>query len=382
MEGMSYEPIGVNLRRFRGALGMTQEQVAEAAGISRVAYRNLETGASAPRVETLHALARALEIRVQDLVTPVAELRHVRFRSFRRLNTREQILIAVERWLRGFNELEEILDDRVEYTLRGLGGEERSPAEAAGAVRSRFGLRPTELVRDICGLLEAKGIKVLPLRIASDAFFGLSVSGEDGGPAVVVNTWDRISVERWIFTAAHELGHLVLHLDDYSLDQKDEEERQEKEANLFAAHFLMPQGVFDKEWEETYGLAFVDRVLKVKRMFRVSYRTVLYRLSEAGRLGTGVWKRFQSEYQRRHGRTLLKDDEPEALAADAFRATFPEASRAGEPEDLSPSDFVEDRLLRLVRQAVESETITLSRGAEILGISLQDMRQLSATWIG
>ncbi|HEX4959573.1 MAG TPA: helix-turn-helix transcriptional regulator, partial [Thermoanaerobaculia bacterium] len=133
---MSYEPIGTNLRRFRDALRMTQEEVASAAGISRVAYRNLETGTSAPRMETLHALARALEVRLQDLVSPAAELRYVRFRSFRRLNTREQILIAVERWLRGFNDLEEILDDRVVYTLRGLGGEEWSPAEAASDVRS------------------------------------------------------------------------------------------------------------------------------------------------------------------------------------------------------------------------------------------------------
>ncbi len=378
---MSHEPIGVNLRRFRGALGMTQEQVAAAAGISRVAYRSLETGVSAPRVETLHALAKALEVRLQDLVSPAVELRHVRFRSFRRLNTREQILIAVERWLRGFNELEEILNDRVDYTLRGLGSVQ-APAEAAALVRTKFGLRPSEPVRDLCGLLEAYGIKVLPLKIASDAFFGLSVAGEDGGPAVVVNTWERISVERWIFTAAHELGHLVLHLGDYGLDQKDEEERHEREANVFAAHFLMPQRVFEKEWEETYGLAFVDRVLKVKRMFRVSYRTVLYRLSETSGFGTGIWRRFQGEYQLRHGRTLLKDDEPEALAADAFRATFPESSRAGEPEDLSPADFMEDRLLRLVRQAVESEAISLARGAEILGIPLQDIRQLSASWIG
>jgi hypothetical protein len=32
----------------------------------------------------------------------------------------------------------------------------------------------------------------------------------DGGPAVVVNVWGRLSVERWIFTAAHELGHLMI----------------------------------------------------------------------------------------------------------------------------------------------------------------------------
>jgi len=365
---------------------VTQEALAETAGITRVAYRNLETGVSQPRPETLQALARALEVGIQDLVTPTAELRHVRFRSFRRLNTRDQILIDVGRRLRDFNDLEDILGDRIEYALRSflrdIEGSEGQPAELAAEVRARFGLSADEPVRDLCGLLEARGIKVLPLRIASDAFFGLSVAEADGGPAVAVNTWDRISVERWIFTAAHELGHLVLHLADYQVDRKEEERKQEKDANLFASHFLMPPKVFRKEWTETYGMPFVDRVFKVKRMFRVSYRTVLYRLAEIGAFGPEIWQRFQGEYKRRFGRTLLKDDEPAALATDAFRASFPEASRAGEPEDLSPADFMEDRLLRLVRRAVEGDDITLSRGAEILGLSIDEMRQLSASWVG
>jgi Zn-dependent peptidase ImmA (M78 family)/DNA-binding XRE family transcriptional regulator len=384
---MSHETIGTNLRRLRTARGVTQEDLAEAAGITRVAYRNVETGASLPRTETLQALARALEVGIQDLVTPVAELRHVRFRSFRRLNTRDQILIDVGRRLGDFNNLENLLGDRIEYALRAftrdLGKESESdPEKVAAEVRERFGLGSDEPVRDLCGLLESRGIKVLPLRIASDAFFGLSVAEADGGPAVAVNIWDRISVERWIFTAAHELGHLVLHLEDYQVDCKAEEEKQEKEANLFASHFLMPPEVFRKEWNETYGMPFVDRVFKVKRMFRVSYRTVLYRLGETGAVGPEIWQRFQGEYKRRFGRTLLKDDEPAALAADAFRASFPESSRAGEPEDLSPADFMEDRLLRLVRRAVETEAITLSRGAEILGLSTVEMRQLSASWVG
>ncbi len=373
--------IGSNLRRVRVAQGLTQAEVATAAGITRLAYRNLETGASLPRAETLQALARALEVGAQDLVTPVSELRHVRFRSFQRLNTREQILVEVGRRLRDFNELEEILEDRVEPRLVPL-GDDLSPAEAAASTRDCFGLGPSEPVRDICGLLEANGIKVLPLRVASDAFFGLSVAAADGGPAVSVNVWERISVERWIFTAAHELAHLVLHLEDYDVVQKEEEKRQEREANLFATHFLMPHEVFAKEWEETRGMALVDRVLKVKRMFRVSYRTVLYRLSETGAYGPEIWRRFQAEVKRRTGRTLLKDDEPEAVAADAFRASFPEPSRAGEPEDLSPADFMEDRLFRLVRRAVEEDEISLARGAEILGLPLEEMRQLSASWMG
>ena len=78
------------------------------------------------------------------------------------------------------------------------------------------------------------------------------------------------------------------------------------------------------------------------------------------------------EYKRRTGRTLLRDDEPDALAQDAFRASFPEDRSAGEPDGLSPVDFIQDRLFRLVRKAIEQERISLGRGAEVLGISLQE----------
>lgn len=381
----SPDPIAGNLRRLRAARDLSQAEVAEAAGLSRVGYRNLESGASVPRVETLQALARALQVPVQELVTPVRILRKVRFRSLKRLNSREHVLAIVGQRLGDFVELEEMLDERVSAELPQASDRRRDglrrAREAAAAARAQFELDEDEAVRDISGLLESNGIKVLPVQVASDAFFGLSVGEDDGGPAVVVNTWERISVERWIFTAAHELGHLILHLADYDVTETEEQPGQEQEANLFASHFLMPDSVFQREWAESYGLPMIDRVLKVKRMFRVSYKTVLYRLSETTADGGVIWPRFQMEWKRRFGRSLFKEDEPQALAADAFAAGYPEEHRADEPERLSAIDFAESRLLGLVRKAVEREDITLARGAEILGLSLTQMRDLSAAWV-
>lgn len=386
---MDQDLVITNLKRLRSVKGLTQAQLAEKAGLSRAGYRNIETGKTIPRSSTLPALAEALDVPLRELLAPVPVLQHVRFRSFRRLRTREGILADVGRWLGDFNELEDILDDRKPYTLSGLtplplrgkGASRDSVIQMAAEVRRRFGLGPREAVRDVCGLLEAHGIKVFPHRLASDAFFGLSVVEEDGGPAVVVNTWERIPVERWIFTAAHELGHLVLHRPEYQIEEVNEGKTQEQEANLFASHFLMPHEVFRDEWNEARGLPFLDRVLKVKRIFRVSYKTVLYRLAETGKIESNVWQRFQNDYRRRYGRTLMKKDEPLALAADAFQASFPEASKAREPEELSRADFVEDRLSRLVRQAAETGAISLGRGAEILGLSLPEMRTLAGGWV-
>jgi len=381
---MGHEAIAANARTLRKKVGLSQEKMAEAAGLSLAGYRNIETGRSMPRVDTLYSLASAFDVPIQELLAPVPELRAVRFRSFKSLRTRGQVLSDVGRWLKEFNELEETLGLQRAFPLRNhkpSNGSQDRPAAAARWARERFGLDPSEPVRDISGLLEANGVKVLPLPIKSDAFFGLSVAPGDGGPAIVVNTWDRISVERWIFTAAHELGHLVLHFGDYNVEEKDESEVEEQEANIFASHFLMPAEVFQREWDDTYGMSFVDRAMKVKRIFRVSYKTVLYRLSEGVTDKAALWRGFQVDYQRRSGKTLLKVDEPEALATDAFRASSPEPTCAREPERLSKVDFVEDRLSRLVRRAVEEGSITLARGAEILGLPLQDMRALTAGWV-
>jgi Zn-dependent peptidase ImmA (M78 family) len=210
-------------------------------------------------------------------------------------------------------------------------------------------------VPDICGFLEGVGVKVFAPSVASDAFFGLSVGPDDGGPAIVVNTWERISVERWIFSAAHELGHLLLHLDKqtYDAQRTDEDKAQEKEADLFASHFLMPAQEFETRWKRCRGLPLVDRVFKVKRVFRVSYKTVLYRVYETTG-DKGVWAQFQAGYKRRCSRTLPHRDEPEGLLSADFWGPAPVAKGAHEPERSSNFYFVGERLHLLVRTAVEA----------------------------
>jgi Zn-dependent peptidase ImmA (M78 family)/DNA-binding XRE family transcriptional regulator len=377
--------IGSNLRRIREAKELTQEKAAELSGLSRLAYRNIETGEAMPKVSTLQNIATGLEVTLPDLVAPVRTLEYVRFRSLKRMNSREQILTDVARWLDDFNDLETLLGDKELYRLEHLAHRiSREPMDphrarlAAEEARKALNLRENEPIRDIAGLLESRGIKLYPMTLVSDGFFGLSVAAHDGGPAIVVNVWERISVERWIFSAAHELGHLLLHLDAYDVHASQENERQETEANTFASYLLMPDQWFNEEWDATYGLAFVDRVLKVKRFFQVSYKTVLYRLSE--RQDNAVWRRFQGAYKSRTGKTLKLAEEPEALEPNSFLQSFPEVLRSQEPESLSPSDFIEDRLSKLVRLAIEQDTITLSRGAEILRLSLEDMRDRVSLW--
>jgi Zn-dependent peptidase ImmA (M78 family)/DNA-binding XRE family transcriptional regulator len=380
--------LATNLLRLRRNRGLTQEQVASAAGVSRAAYRNLEKGRAAPRTDTLKSLSRALEVPLKELLLPVEILHNVRFRSLKRLKSRDQVLADVSRWLRDFAELEALTRECHEHSLKPLWQEiarkrrKRIP-EMAALVRDQFGLGVREPVHDICGLLESRGIKVYSIHVANDAFMGLSVAEDNGGPAIIVNTWERLPVETWIFSAAHELAHLLLHLSAYDVTQEQEDEAQEKEADKFASHFLMPEEAFLREWEDAAGLPLVDRVLKVKRVFRVSWRTVLYRVAE--RLPDDrryeVWKLFNQTYREQKSRSLLKHDEPQGITEEVYKDTLGARPSGVEPAGMESHDFREDRLSRLVRRAVEQDIISLSRGAEILGLQLEQMRALAATWV-
>lgn len=356
------------LKMLRYVKGLTQQELAEAAGVSRDTYIRIESGQSDAKASTMERIAEALGVDSKDLLTPFEMPVHVRFRSGRRVNVRDMVLFDVMRWMRDYSFLEELLADHIHWALGALsvemsriaGGRERA-MRCASEARELLALDPDESIRDIGGLLESGGVKIYPRQIMSEGLFGLSVGPGSGGPLVVVNVWDSIPVERWIFTAAHELGHLLLHLDSYDMAESAENAIEEAEADVFAGYFLMPQAAFDSEWHDARGLPFYDRVLKLKRMFRVSYRTVLFRLSGMDGLGNGVWGRFQAEHRRRCGDKLSNAD-------------------TAELERLTSSDFVPDRFARLVRRALEEGLISVSRAADLMRIDMESMRSMGLSW--
>lgn len=377
--------VSANLRLLRYDKSLSQQKIADLAGISRAAYIAIENGESVPKVSTMQNIALALNVKIQDLFVPFNELQAVRFRAQKSLKKRRSILIDVSRWLQNYGELEKRLNDRKDYKFRDLVQElvKLTPGKdraiyAAEKARAILELCDNEPLRDIAGLLENAGIKVSSYKSTSDSFFGLSVGEADGGPAIVVNVSNRIAVERWIFSAVHELGHLLLHLDSFNSSKVEEDDQEEYEANYFASYFLMPEKAFCTEWDEAYGLPFVERVVKVKKIFHVSYKTVLYRLDETEPFN--VWAKFNVEYKRKTGKSIGNKSESEAISSRLFYQS-PESSRRNEPESMSDSYFIEERLKKLIRIAVEQNYITLNRAAEILKLNTSEMREITSSWV-
>ena len=103
---MAESSIAANVARLRLDRQLTQANLARSAGLSRVAVGKIERGEVEPQARTLDSLAKALEVPVGDLVTPVRRLESVRFRARKRVHAREQILAEVATWLDAYRALE------------------------------------------------------------------------------------------------------------------------------------------------------------------------------------------------------------------------------------------------------------------------------------
>lgn len=67
MDGLA-DRFGRRLRSTRRAHGLTQQRVADLAGLTRRAVQYLEEGQRVARLDTLLALATALEVEAADLL--------------------------------------------------------------------------------------------------------------------------------------------------------------------------------------------------------------------------------------------------------------------------------------------------------------------------
>lgn len=372
---MSARDLGVNIRRYMKFRGISAKALAAQCGIGAVALSNIINGKAEPRSSTLVRICKVLGQGPDKLLADNKELKTMRFRTQKTMSSREkaareQLVAEIGRWLDDYLEIEKLLNLRNEDTLPDLQG--HAPVQAAMEMRKKMSMSPDCAVYSILDSVENIGIKIKLMPFGLMKVFGLSVHREDGGPAIIVNNEQKISIERQIFTGAHELGHLALHKETGEISD-ELYDAQEDEANHFASEFLMPQKAFMKEWERLKGFDWKLRVLEIKKLFKVSYMTVIRRIVETMPEQVqerNLYSEFRGWYKVTYNHDFKDHFEPEALCAESEPSTI-----AGSSVGLESSRF-----RFLVRRAWEEEHISLSRAAEILGISLEDMNDLAGSW--
>ena len=117
------------------------------------------------------------------------------------------------------------------------------PEHAAEIARSEIGLPPDQPIKHVIYAMESAGVLVIALPRSfsnGDGFCVWALDGSRGRRPVVVLSADR-PADRVRFSAAHELGHLVMH------QPLPASREVHAEADRFAGAFLLPRDAMQNE---------------------------------------------------------------------------------------------------------------------------------------
>lgn len=268
------------LTQARRLAGITKQALGDAVGVSGAAIGQYEAGVT-PRPEILGLLAKELgqPVAFFAMGRPIGKLdvSQAHFRSLR--STRASERLKATSFVEQVWEVTFALEKRVAFPDVNVPFNEAdismSAVEAARALRAYWEV-PSGPVPNLVELMERNGIVVSVLTLRGDEDETARVDAFSTAalnrPIVVVTPERARSVYRHRFTCAHELGHLILHRELAVGDP-----RQEREADAFAAEFLMPRAEIEPVLPATMNL---PRLGQISQTWGVSPEALVFRMQE------------------------------------------------------------------------------------------------------
>jgi Zn-dependent peptidase ImmA (M78 family)/DNA-binding XRE family transcriptional regulator len=278
----------------------TKKSLAEAIGITPLTLTRLEAGENQPEDDTLKKLSNELAFPIQFFFGDDIEGINsggVSFRSLSKLTTKDkeaslaagEIGVMFSDWVANRFNLPklDIPDLSADYT----------PESAALALREywQLGQRP---INDIIKLLESKGVIILSLKEDIKTVDAFSF-WRGNTPYIFLNSFK--TVERSRFDAAHELGHLVMHVGS----RLDHGKPMERDADTFGSCFLMPESDVRSEIRRNPTL---DYLIEKKIRWKTSLSSICYRLHKLDILTDWQYRQFCIEINLR-----FKNCEPNSV---------------------------------------------------------------------
>lgn len=293
------------LSRARELKGITKTALAGLIDKTPSAITQFEAGVIVPDAETLTRISWVLRMPVQffgrEPLVPKIALEACHFRSLR--SASQQVRRQTLRMGEFTHELMVLLENEgIEFPteqvsfLKQPAETSADVEEAAAAVRRGWGLGNGP-IPELIQLLEGKGISILPLTGACQEVDAFSLWCSQR-PFILLAMQKNSS--RTHFDAAHELGHLVMHEDVQPADPLIE-----KQANDFAAAFLLPRDTFSQECPTRWSL---PTFRALKKRWHVSIRALVYRAHKLGKLSEASYRRANVTLNRLYGSKQEPDE--------------------------------------------------------------------------
>ena len=326
---------GRNLRFYRLRNNLSQQALADSIGVEAMSISNYENGKRQPSYETVNKIANALGVRVGSLMANVVHNEVLVTGNLRASGLGPSEFAYVEDYIsrstQNYLAINEWLGIAAYSNKNLLSSSILSNDDINAAyVRNVLGLAPQGPIASILSIIENLGIYIVEIDNVSNSFSGYATRGAKTGLNIIAIN-GNMSPVRKRFTLLHEFIHILYN------DSTDE-----KTVDDISGRVLLPADDLKRE-------------LGIKR-HRISVADIRYIHDEYGASAN-------------------------CIALRAFQEGIISRNQYYEYRDIrigcqSIPDERPSRLNQLVCRAVNEGVISLSKAAELLGISYSDAENL------
>jgi transcriptional regulator with XRE-family HTH domain len=373
------EALGSRLAAVREARRLSQEDVAEVLGVTRVLVSHWERGERRPSEAVLERLALIYGVDLSTLLEPGdvpdrPDLAELLFRDAEGgVDTQARTGLGdFVGFLDRYADLIESVGGSFDFVLnqspfvirRGFTGKDDIRRKAQD-VRDWLGLGLGP-VGDLPGLLDEMGITLYRTPLGDNletSVSGAFLNHPRLGFSIAVNT--DTTPGRQVFTMAHELAHALLHShkENRVVSYWSRQDENERYADIWAGEFLVPsEGL--RRASERLGIKTVSdptEVVQLQRHFSVSYGMMLLRLLQTRLLGKGAYDH-------------LKDVRPIVLAA-RLGYDVDQEEWGQDPHRWRLERFPR-RFVRIVASALRTGDISPPTAAGLMDVTLDEITEL------
>jgi Zn-dependent peptidase ImmA (M78 family)/transcriptional regulator with XRE-family HTH domain len=280
------------LKLARDARELTQADLAKAANVTQALVSKIENGLivqpSSDVVEKL-ALAARFPSTFFYQQERVMGFPHFHYRKRAKLGTKALAYIGaiinirrqhITKLLRSYESAPDKPIPQMDLEETGL-----TPEKVAERLRE-YWMLPRGPVQNLVELIETAGGIVILCRFNTGLLDGISFRGEGLPPLFFMNR--DVPGERFRFSLAHELGHMVLH------SVPGDDEKMEQEAHRFAAAFLMPAA----EIRPYLTSAKLSAFARVKAFWKVSIKALIKRAHDLKLVTDNQYRWLNVQYSK------------------------------------------------------------------------------------
>jgi Zn-dependent peptidase ImmA (M78 family)/transcriptional regulator with XRE-family HTH domain len=280
------------LKLARDAKELTQAELASKSGLTQAFISKLEHGLIAqPGEDALGQISKALGF------PPLFFIQRERAIGFPHFHYRKRAKLGMKALARigavinirrqHIAKLSRSYEMTIEKPIPQIDLDESGLTPEGVAERLRaYWMLPRGPIPNLVDLVEDAGGVIVPSRFGTNLLDGLSFRSDGMPPLFFMNR--EMPADRFRFSLAHELGHMVMHT------APDDDEKMESEAHRFAAAFLMPASDI-KPYLVSPKLSTLGRV---KAYWRVSIKALIKRAFDLDLITPSQYKFLNIQYNK------------------------------------------------------------------------------------